>query len=77
MSPSSPLHGVHPDHTKESMTPALREASADRRRWIAPALVPHSTLTELTQLPLTKPLSLLFLQSSIQCFDINNNPVPC
>lgn len=48
-----------------------------RRRWIAPTLEAHSTLTVLTQSALPQPLSLLFLQSSIQCFNHNGNPVPC
>lgn len=50
-----------------------------RREWVTPILVGHSTLTELTQVPLRQPLGLLFLQGSIsQCFDENGNPVtPC
>ncbi|MEO6211233.1 MAG: hypothetical protein ABIQ10_14045 [Gemmatimonadaceae bacterium] len=49
-----------------------------RRAWVTPSLAGHSTLTALTQAPLPQPLSLLFLQSSTQCFDQNGNPVtPC
>jgi len=50
-----------------------------RREWITPILAGHSTLTQLTQLPLAQPLSLLFLQASIsQCFDQDGNPIiPC
>ena len=50
---------------------------SERRQWIAPTLAPHSTMTTLTQVPLRQPLSLLFLQASIQCFDHNGNPAPC
>jgi len=50
--------------------------SRTRRTWVAPSLAGHSTLTELTQVPLSQPLSLLFLQTS-QCFDQDGNPVPC
>lgn len=49
-----------------------------RREWVTPTLEGHSTLTELTQVPLPQPLALLFLQASIsQCFDQNGNPVTC
>jgi hypothetical protein len=50
-----------------------------RRPWAAPTLAPHSTMTELTKVPLPQPLSLLFLQlSTSQCFDQNGVPVtPC
>jgi hypothetical protein len=54
-----------------------RREPAERKRWIAPTLAPHSTMTVLTQSPLPQPLALLFLQSSIQCFNHNGNPVPC
>jgi hypothetical protein len=62
-----------------SMSGAVNEPSTPsmRRRWTAPSVVPHSTLTTLTQSALPQPLSLLFLQSSIQCFNHNGNPVPC
>ena len=53
------------------------DAHPERRQWVAPSLAPHSTLTVLTQSALPQPLSLLFLQSSIQCFNHNGNPVPC
>ena len=63
---------------KESSMPLdAQHDHAERRRWVAPTLAPHSTMTVLTQSPLPQPLSLLFLQSSIQCFDHNGNPVPC
>jgi len=56
----------------------LSRDHSERRPWVAPNLVPHSTLTELTQSALPQPLSLLFLQASIsQCFDHNGNPTPC
>lgn len=57
--------------------PSLRNHyGRERRHWVAPSLAPHSTLTMLTQVPFTQPLSLLFLQSS-QCFDQDGNPAPC
>lgn len=53
-------------------------ANEHRREWVAPTLACHSTLTELTQVPLRQPLGLLFLQASIsQCKDQDGNPVPC
>lgn len=64
MSEFSSVSGMHID-------------SAKRRPWIVPSLAPHSTLTVLTQVPLRQPLSLLFLQASVQCFNHNGNPVPC
>ncbi|MDB4911172.1 MAG: hypothetical protein JWO39_1995 [Gemmatimonadetes bacterium] len=66
MSESSPVRGA-------VIEPS---ASSKRRTWVAPTLAPHSTLTVLTQSALP-PLSLLFLQASIQCFNHNGNPVPC
>jgi len=49
-----------------------------RREWVTPILAGHSTMTELTQVPLRQPLGLLFLQASIsQCKDENGNPVAC
>ena len=73
MSEFSPLLGVHADPAS-----ALKSIDASARRfWIAPSLAPHSTMTTLTQAPLPQPLSLLFLQSSRQCFDQDGNPVPC
>jgi hypothetical protein len=67
MSESSPVSGV----ANEPST------SSKRRTWIAPSLAPHSTLTVLTQSALPQPLSLLFLQASVQCFNHNGNPAPC
>lgn len=54
----------------------LSNDRAERRLWVAPSLSPHSTLTLVTQVPMAKPLSLLFLQSS-QCFDQDGVPKPC
>ncbi len=67
MSERFPVNGMHRDSAN----------GVERRQWIAPTLAAHTTLTTLTQTPLHKPLNLLFLQSSIQCFDHNGNPVPC
>lgn len=53
-----------------------RPHCSQRRRWVTPSLAGHSTLTELTQVPLPQPLALLFLQTS-QCFDQDGNPAPC
>jgi len=55
----------------------LSHDRSERRTWVAPSLAPHSTMTVLTQVPLPAPLSLLFLQSSRQCFNQDGNPVPC
>jgi len=73
MSDFSPENGVRDDIALRSMG----DNGFDRRRWVAPNLAPHSTLTTLTQMPLPQPLSLLFLQASVQCFDHNGNPAPC
>jgi hypothetical protein len=67
MSESSPVRGAVNEPS----------VSSKRRKWVAPTLAPHSTLTVLTQSALPQPLSLLFLQASIQCFNHNGNPVPC
>jgi hypothetical protein len=48
-----------------------------RRAWVAPELHAQSTLTIVTQATPPGPLSLLFLQASVQCFDGLGNPVPC
>lgn len=72
MSEFSPLSDIHHDSAVSSQ----HDVRA-RRHWITPSLAPHSTLTTLTQLPLPQPLSLLFLQSSRQCFDQNGTPVAC
>jgi hypothetical protein len=74
MSESSPVSGAV---NEPSMPLDAHHAHSKRRRWIAPSLAPHSTLTVLTQSALPQPLSLLFLQSSIQCFNHNGNPVTC
>jgi hypothetical protein len=73
MSDFSPENGVHDDIVFRSMS----GNGFDRRRWVAPCLAPHSTLMTLTQVSLPQPLSLLFLQASVQCFNHNGNPVPC
>jgi hypothetical protein len=78
MSEFSQLPGVHPDPAESQMPLATRLNGSDRRVWIAPSMAPHSTMTTLTQSALPLPLSLLFLQSSTQCFDQDGNPVlPC
>ena len=77
MSELSPVGGVHDDSANQSASHDAHHDRFERRRWVAPGLSPHSTLTVLTQLPLRQPLSLLFLQSSRQCFDQNGNPTPC
>jgi hypothetical protein len=77
MSESSPVSGAVNEPSTPSMPHDAHHAQTRRRRWIAPALAPHSTLTVLTQSALPQPLSLLFLQASIQCFNHNGNPVPC
>lgn len=70
--------GVPADPAKSSMPLAPRIDGAIRRTWIAPIVASHSTMTSLTQSALPLPLSLLFLQSSTQCFDQDGNPVlPC
>jgi len=74
MSDFSPARGAD---NEPSMAHDAEHVHPQRRSWISPSLAPHSTLTVLTQTPLPQPLSLLFLQSSIQCFDHNGNPVPC
>lgn len=56
-------------------------ANDQRRAWVAPTLAGHTTLTELTQVPLPQPLALLFFLQSpspSQCFNQNGdgNP-PC
>ena len=57
--------------------PAKTSTTADansRRRWIAPCLEPHSTMTTVTQSAVT----LLFLQASVtQCFNERGRPVAC
>jgi hypothetical protein len=68
---------AHDEPVSPLMPLDSHRARTCRRRWIVPSLAPHSTLTVLTQSPLHQPLSLLFLQASIQCFDHNGNPVPC
>ena len=55
----------------------ISQDHSERRHWVAPTLAPHATMTALTQLPLGQPLSLLFLQASVQCFNHNGNPAPC
>lgn len=77
MSESFPVCGATNEPSTPSMPLDRQEMHAERRPWIAPSVVPHSTLTVLTQSALPQPLSLLFLQSSIQCFNHNGNPVPC
>lgn len=77
MSDSSPLSSANNDPANPSIPPEESQNRSERRRWVAPSVAPHSTLTVLTQAPLPQPLSLLFLQSSIQCFDHNGNPAPC
>jgi hypothetical protein len=74
MSDFSPARGAD---NESPMSHDLEHDQSERRRWIAPTVVPHSTMTELTQSALPQPLSLLFLQSSIQCFDHGGFPVPC
>ena len=77
MCESSPVSGAVNEPPTPSVTFDQPHAHPERRRWTAPSLAPHSTLTVLTQSALPQPLSLLFLQSSIQCFNHNGNPVPC
>lgn len=77
MSEFSPLSSLHNDPANPSMPHEAYQDRSERRRWVAPSVAPHSTLTVLTQAPLPLPLSLLFLQASIQCFDHNGNPAPC
>lgn len=77
MSEFSSVSGIHDDFQRLAVTADFARDRSDRRVWIAPALFPHSTMTELTQSPLRQPLSLLFLQSSVQCFNHLGNPVPC
>ena len=48
-----------------------------RRKWIRPELESQSTLTTVTQLGSPVPMSLLFIQASLQCFDSHGNPVAC
>lgn len=55
----------------------MNEKPETRRPWVAPELRAQSTLTVVTQVTSPAPLSLLFLQASIQCFDALGNPVPC
>jgi hypothetical protein len=64
-------------HGESAMPHDQRHDRPKRRRWVAPSVTPHSTMTVLTQSPLPQPLSLLFLQSSIQCFNHSGTPVPC
>jgi hypothetical protein len=73
MSEISSMGNMHDDSSHSSRVGVARV----RRNWLAPLLAPHSTLTTLTQVPLPQPLSLLFLQSSRQCFDQNGDPAPC
>jgi hypothetical protein len=77
MSEFSPVSGAVSEPSAASMALNPNSVHVKRRRWIAPTLAPHSTLTVLTQSALPQPLSLLFLQSSIQCVNHNGNPVPC
>ncbi len=77
MSESFPVSGVVNEPSTTWITSDQQHAHPERRRWTAPRLAPHSTLTVLTQSALPQPLSLLFLQASIQCFNHNGNPVPC
>lgn len=76
MSEFSSLSGTH-DSASAAMPHEMHRDRFARRHWVAPALASHSTLTELTQVPLRQPLSLLFFQASVQCFNHNGNPVPC
>ena len=55
----------------------LSDKPETRRAWIVPELRAQSTLTVVTQVTSPAPLSLLFLQASVQCFDGRGNPVPC
>lgn len=78
MSELLPLPGVHTDPVETKVSDVSRDHLPDRRSWTAPSVVQHSTMTTLTQAALPTPLSLLFLQSSIQCRDQDGNPVtPC
>jgi len=72
---------------REKSTPAVHAPGAiemqkqkpreERRQWIRPTLESQSTLTTVTQSTSLVPMSLLFLQTSAQCFDGFGNPVPC
>lgn len=78
MSPFSPSRAVHTDSTDSTMTSGTGQASCDRRRWLRPTLVSHSTLTVVTQANLPLPLNLLFLQQSLsQCIGSNGDHVAC
>ena len=73
----SELSPVRVSGNEHSASPPLQRSSSRRLAWVSPTLSPHSTMTVLTQSALPQPLSLLFLQSSVQCFNHNGNPVPC
>ncbi len=77
MSPFSPSD-AHNDPSGCSVFNDATKPSFVRRRWIAPTLAAHSTLTVVTQAPLPVPLNLLFLHASLtQCFNSSGAPVPC
>ncbi len=78
MSESPRASRIHHELANPAEANTSHDARCERRLWISPVLAPHSTLTTMTQVPPHRPLSLLFLQSSItQCFDHNGNPAPC
>lgn len=78
MSPFSPSRAVRADPVEPSITSGTGPASCDRRRWLRPTLVSHSTLTVVTQANLPMPLNLLFLQlSKSQCIGSDGEHVPC
>jgi hypothetical protein len=55
----------------------MNEKPETRRPWVTPELRTQSTLTVVTQATSPVPMTLLFLQVSVQCFDGLGNPVPC
>jgi hypothetical protein len=77
MSESFPVSDAANESSMSAEPIDTQRAVSGRRQWIAPTLAPNSTLTVVTQSALPQPLSLLFLQSSVQCFDHNGNPAPC
>ncbi len=77
MSEFSSVSGTRDDFVRPSVSRGISRSGSARRMWVAPTLAPHSTLTELTQTPLRTPLTLLFQQSSVQCFNHLGENIPC
>jgi hypothetical protein len=76
MSEDSPRMDAGDEKARDTIF-AEASSCSRQRRWSSPVLTAHTTLTTLTQSALPQPLSLLFLQSSAQCFNNRGVPVPC